>query len=348
MKALSVERLLVRGRRVHSRFVSGALILLYHRVAEPETRPGGAGASPDPYALCVSPQHFEEHLDLLRRNAHPMPLAALVAAARQNALPPRAVAITFDDGYLDNLLYARPLLDRYMIPATVFIATGFCGGQFWWDELVRQVLQAPQVPPVLELTVAGQCYRWQIEGTEGRRRLLRGLHAAMRALLPGQREQVLDELAQWSGLARNGTDCARALTPDEIVRLADGGLVEIGAHTVNHPPLAQLPAQAQRQEVAASKKDLEEVTGRLIASFAYPYGLCGDYSSLTTELVREAGFARACTARAGILWRGSDVYQAPRLWVRDCSGEELARRLNSWWGRDSLRPGDAAAAEGTS
>ena len=91
------------------------LVLMYHRVGEPLT---------DVHELSVSPALFGAQMEHLRRNFAPMPLLDLVAAARDGRLPPRAVAVTFDDGYLDNLTHACPILADLRIPATLFVTSG--------------------------------------------------------------------------------------------------------------------------------------------------------------------------------------------------------------------------------
>ncbi|MDE3052180.1 MAG: polysaccharide deacetylase family protein, partial [Nitrospirota bacterium] len=79
----------------------------------------------DPQLLCVTPEHFKEHVEILRNNACPMALGEMVRALRDNTLPRRAVAVTFDDGYADNLLNGKPSLERYEVPATVYVISGF-------------------------------------------------------------------------------------------------------------------------------------------------------------------------------------------------------------------------------
>src|SRR5262249_37482648 len=98
-------------RRFRDRFKPAPLILLYHRVADLPS---------DPQLLSVTPEHFKEHLEILRNNARPMALGEMVRALRDNKLPRRAVAVTFDDGYADNLLNGKPLLHQYDVPATVY------------------------------------------------------------------------------------------------------------------------------------------------------------------------------------------------------------------------------------
>ena len=102
------------ARWLRSRFGSGALILGYHRIA---------GEDWDPFSLSVAPGHFAEHLDVLRRHARPLSVGQLVRGIEHGRLPPASVAVTFDDGYADNLSRAKPLLEGYGIPATMFVTT---------------------------------------------------------------------------------------------------------------------------------------------------------------------------------------------------------------------------------
>src|SRR5262245_22040769 len=105
-----------------------ALILMYHRVAEPPM---------DPWYLSVSPRHFAEQLDVLRQHARLLRVDQLSRALRDGDVPDRSVVVTFDDGYADNLRTAKSLLELYNVPATVFLTTGYIGQdrEFWWDEL---------------------------------------------------------------------------------------------------------------------------------------------------------------------------------------------------------------------
>ncbi len=103
---------------LRNRLAPGTLILRYHRVTDLPC---------DPYEQAVTPSHFAEHLEVLRKECCPLPLQDLLQAVQQGRVPRRAVAVTLDDGYADNLHNAKPLLERYAIPATVFVATGNLG-----------------------------------------------------------------------------------------------------------------------------------------------------------------------------------------------------------------------------
>jgi peptidoglycan/xylan/chitin deacetylase (PgdA/CDA1 family) len=107
-------------------------------------------------------------------------------------------------------------------------------------------------------------------------------------------------------------------------------LADVAAHTVHHPSLAALDPACQRQEVARSKRRLEELVGRRVAAFSYPYGGPTDYSRITVDAVRAAGFDVACANVEGRVGPRSDVFQLPRMIVRDWDGYEFERRLRVW------------------
>jgi peptidoglycan/xylan/chitin deacetylase (PgdA/CDA1 family) len=245
------------------------------------------------------------------------------------------VVVTFDDGYADNLWNAKPILEKYDLPATVFVTSGHIGSdrEFWWDELDRLLLQGGTLPERLRLSLNGTSYEWEFGELahagmpQHQTPPYRSLHQLLRPLPEAERRPVLDELLAWAGAEPVGRSTYRALSPDELFRLAEGNLVEVGAHTVSHPVLSALPATAQLAEVQESKARLEEILGRPVISFAYPYGTRSDYTSETVAVVREAGFACACSNFSGVVRRRTDRFQLPRVIVRDWDGTEFARRL---------------------
>ena len=125
-------------------------ILLYHRVAHVTT---------DPQLLSVTPEHFVEHLQLLAEQREPVSLADLVCH-REERRYRQAVAVTFDDGYADNLHAAKPLLERAGVPATVFVTSGYVGGMrpFWWDELEELLLWPGDSRRALSVAVGEETY----------------------------------------------------------------------------------------------------------------------------------------------------------------------------------------------
>lgn len=324
----------------------GGLILLYHRVALTQT---------DPQLLAVSPAHFSEHLEVLRRTAVPMHLREMVRRLAEGTLPARAVAVTFDDGYLDNLLFARSLLAGWSIPATVFVTTGYLDGrrEFWWDALERIFLRPGRLPERLRLSVDGRERQWELNGSSfygpedycretswnvllperagPRQRLYAELCDLLRPLTEHARERILDELSAWSGISRKPRAAARPMTASEVAELAQGGLVEVGAHTATHPVLAVMPEDRQREEMSAAKACVEAILGRPAGAFSYPYGTRRDYTAGSVRLARESGFEAACSNFRGVVRADVDPLQLPRVIVRDWDGDEFARRIEEEW-----------------
>jgi peptidoglycan/xylan/chitin deacetylase (PgdA/CDA1 family) len=128
MRVPGFKTLRQSARWLQSRFRNSGLILGYHRVAH---------TTHDPHMMCVAPNNFSGQLAALRQYAHPIRLQELVQGIQRGTLHPRAVSVTFDDGYADVLHQALPLLERYEIPATVFIVTGALGQVFQWDNAIH-------------------------------------------------------------------------------------------------------------------------------------------------------------------------------------------------------------------
>lgn len=287
------------------------LILLYHRVAVDRT---------DPWGLCVAPAHFEEQLRVLAQRARVMTLAALEADIRAATLAPCSVAITFDDGYADNLWTAAALLDRYALPATVFVSSRYVEEEreYWWDELDRLLLEPGALPRTIDLQIgdvrqrldfgidaihpvqaAAACARWrayELAPPTGRHAAYLLLWEQLVHVAHDERRAVLEALAVQLGRTGTRRLDRRPLRLSELMLLGRSGQVEIGAHTATHPLLPSHPADVQRREIEEGKTFLERALDRPVTSFAYPHG---GFTEETVRIVREAGFARACTARPG-------------------------------------------------
>lgn len=331
------NRLLTGLRR---RWAAKAVVLMYHRVAD---------VGEDPWDLCVAPGRFEDQLGLLAREYPVVPLSELVAALRSRTLRQGTVAITFDDGYADNLEAAAPLLQRHGLPATFFITSSLVNSAsgFWWDRLQDLLLDAAALPESLEILIAGSSSRWELR-TAATPRPLRALTAGdrrrpweaepgsrleffysvwkhLRQLEPEQREQALEQIEQWRGTGPAEQTAHRVLTTEEARQLAGLPGMSIGAHSATHAALSCCPLPEQRAEIERSKADLEDLVGVPVSAFAYPFG---DFGPETPGLVRDAGFDCACIADPGCIWAGTDAYRLPRLAALDWTSATLRRELD--------------------
>jgi peptidoglycan/xylan/chitin deacetylase (PgdA/CDA1 family) len=326
---------------VRGHFEVRGLILMYHRIAELDA---------DPWGLAVSPAHFAEHLTILQARRSAFTLHDFAEAIKMGQAPRRPIAVTFDDGYADNVVTAQPLLERYEIPATVFLTTGAIDGEreFWWDELERILLGPGDLPPQLELQQADYRYRGELGSVARYSAAIGSTHRQWRAwqepptlrhamyrdlwrqlyILPHTRKlALLDELLTWAGLEPLMRPTHQLVTIADVRHLSRSPLIEVGAHTVTHPALPQLPLLCQQKEIQQSKTALEELIGRSIRCFAYPHG---EHDPVTVSEVRDAGLTTACTTLARSVSRRADCLRLPRFQVLDWSGDEFHARLQAW------------------
>jgi len=343
MNMRGMDTLQRTARRVMNLFVPRAIILLYHRVTDLPL---------DPQLLCVTPQHFAEHLQVIREH-RAVQLSALGDALEPEQRGECPVIVTFDDGYADNLYNAKPLLEYANVPATVFVTAGYVGCQreFWYDDLERVLLHAGRLPETLRLSIGTRSYEWHLGSDTDckdafnnndrwnvtRKNYPTARHKAycmlceiLRPLADGARQPVLEYLSAWAGMDTNHRPTHRTLLPKELIQLAAGGLIEIGSHTVSHPVLSALSSDAQAEEISQSKVLLEEILGCAVTTFAYPFGGRLHYTEQTVAAVREAGFQWACANFAGTVRADTDRWQLPRFLVRDCDGDQFARDLEEW------------------
>ncbi|MEZ5905050.1 MAG: polysaccharide deacetylase family protein [Geminicoccaceae bacterium] len=302
-------------------FVGRGGILLYHRVAE---------LAHDPWSIAVTTAEFAAQLAVLQEHAVCLPLEAFLARRAAGTLPQNAVALTFDDGYADNLTAALPLLEAHGIPATLFVLSGFVGSnrETWWDRLQQAVLDTRDLPGELEIGIGGRKLTWKrpVDVTDaGMRRALHGqLHAAFAAVDTPAHEAAFAELMRkltWQPQVRRSH---RPLTHDELRELAASPLISIGAHTRSHPHLARLPPGRQQAELAGGKADLEALLDRPIDMLAYPHGSC---DATTARLAREAGYRWGFNSVASIVPHRVDPLRIPRINVEGMNAESFERLL---------------------
>ncbi len=313
------------------------LILAYHRVI---------ALTQDPQLLAVTPENFKEQLDVLNREFIPTTLPAISDLKRQTV---PLVALTFDDGYADNFRFAKPLLETANVPATFFVASGFVDGvqEFYWDELGQLLLKPTTGQGRMTVKLPSKTLEWNLDGwndsydalgwnvTHSSRPSARHeAYVTLCSLLKLQpdvvRQSVLNQVAEFVGVARHVREQYRCMKPQEISILGQSSLFEIGAHTVTHPSVPTLSPVEMEKELLESKLQLEKVTGREVASFAFPYGERSDFNSAAVNAVRKAGFKQSCINCPGLLVRRTSRMMLPRFIVRNWNGEEFLRHLHTW------------------
>jgi len=286
----------------------GLAILRYHAICGPE---GHAYAEP---LICVSPFAFEAHVAYLTSRYRVLPLPEAVRVLREGrSLPANAVAITFDDGYADNLAAAR-VLHRHGATATFYITAGCLqGGAPFWPSEIRQLVPRLQAPEV-RLKSAGTDVVIPCATDGEKRAAMRTLARLFKSHTIPVREALREELRAAAG---GGTVPSFMLTWDELAEMHRLGMT-IGAHTVTHPNLPNAgPADAWR-EISGSRQRLERELGATVTMFSYPNGGAERYRTDEVErLVREARFEAATTSWNGFAGPASNLFALERVQVAE-------------------------------
>jgi peptidoglycan/xylan/chitin deacetylase (PgdA/CDA1 family) len=297
------------------------LVLLYHRVTT---------LSSDPEMLAVTPDNFRAQIRFLKEN---FPIVRFEEDWANVRKP--AIAITFDDGYADNALEALPILEEAGAPATFFVSTGTIGTsrEFWWHELERIILETQSLPATFSLDDISSGKTWPTGTGRHRQEFYHEIVRLMTDTDILRRDDWLGQLRTWAESKENPADINRAMSIGELKLLAASRWVTIGAHTVSHCRLSSLPPEAQRDEITASKRQLENWLERDITTFSYPFGRRSDYTRQSAALCQEAGFSRVAANFPGQAHRWTDPYQIPRHLIRNWPVEVFAEKLREFWTR---------------
>lgn len=298
-------------------------ILMYHRVCDAHP------AHPDPHRLSVSPAEFRAHIQYLAGHHTVLSLADLAFAHLAGALPDDAAAVTLDDGTIDGLRYAAPILVAEGIPATYFVMTDRLHEKHepWWQVLARVFLTDRPLPDSILLTAFEGRDDLELPTNTQAERLAAyaRIHRVLMYAALELRLTAMSYIEHWSGHDMLARESDRVLLEHEIRELSAMPGQSIGAHTVYHLRLPLQPPSRQDQEIGESKRELESVLDTEVTLFSYPFGARDDY---TIGAVERAGFVAAVSTEASAVSRRASVFDLPRLDVK-AEGVDGLRRLIS-------------------
>jgi peptidoglycan/xylan/chitin deacetylase (PgdA/CDA1 family) len=264
-------------------------ILTYHRVNDDD----------DPFFPATPTTVFDSQMRHVAAAYTVLPVEELVDCAERGRLPRHALAITFDDGYRDNLTHAAPIIARYALRPTIFVATSFVGSRRrpWFDEVALAFKSTSAISATMPWgrTVA-------LRDREDRLKALDEAWKRLKAIGESEFDAAFDRLLRALEPYRPPADEDAdngMLNWNEVKALAAVGFT-VGAHTVTHPTLSRVSAARARREIEDSREAIRVATGTAPRAFAYPNGRPADYTDEVVRLVRQAGFACAVTARFGV------------------------------------------------
>jgi peptidoglycan/xylan/chitin deacetylase (PgdA/CDA1 family) len=297
------------------------LALMYHRVL-PRSHPA---TESEQSGMWVTPETLRMHASVVKEFFEPVFLDDWLDSARRGeALPARAVAFTFDDGWRDNFDFAYPILTDFRIPATVFLVTGHVGGQylFWPSRLARLLRdhwngsrQVQLTEPIAGLVAA--------QGMAGDAAV--ATDAVIQRCKAYPDDQIEALVAESERRSPPGRVEERALLNEaEIRAMRDSSVVRFGSHTRTHARLSvALPAERVRAEIVSSRAEVEAITERPAPLFCYPNGEVG---SEALAVVRDI-YSGAVTTVPGWNGRSTDRHLLRRVGMHESVADSRSALL---------------------
>lgn len=311
-------------KRFHHWLYGNCAVLLYHRVSNYST---------DPQMLCVSPQNFNSHIDLLNQKYNLISIDELLKYFQSGKkIPRKSIAITFDDGYADNYLEALPILEKHNTQALFYIATGTLNTnkEFWWDAVERIILISNEKTNLETFQLRNKTYSLNTKNKTEKHILYESLLPEFRLMNPIEREEKINELS-FIFNATKDRESHRALTFDELKLMSKSSSAIIGAHTHMHPSLAALDSKNQFHEIITSKNILEELLNKDIIHFSYPFGGSSNFNEETVNICKKLNFQMVAANFPAMSNKYSNKFYFPRFLVRDWDSIEFENKLNQFF-----------------
>lgn len=264
---------------------------------------------------------FDWMMRFVSRNFNVLSFGAAIALLNSGKLPAAAACITFDDGYQDNFSVAMPILQRYGLTATFFIASGFLdGGRMWNDDIIEAIRASSS--KVVDWSAFG-LGQYDFSTHHGRLLSIDAVLSKLKYFPHAERETIAREIACRSGVQNKSN---LMMTSNEVRSLRAAGM-EIGAHTHSHPILSGLSEHEAESDVAKGKSVLEAILGEQVTSFAYPNGNTQrDLGVRDAEIVKRLGFVGAATTDWGTATVRTDPFMIPRFTPWDRTSSRFAMR----------------------
>ncbi len=315
---------------------------MYHRIAEVKT---------DPWQLSVTPEHFEQHLSLFSKKFKVLPLRELITQLSTQSIASNSLCLTFDDGYIDNFYFAKPLLEKYGCPATFFIPSQNIIRQemFWWDVLEDILLNTDHLPNHFSQTINGyeinvnlndeillteqiskkqNAWTWPDTPPTQRCALYLQVWEQLKPLQDADIETELTKIKTWAKVKDVSKPESLPMTIEQVQSMSSNPLFQIGMHTASHPALSFHSYELQHKEILENKNILYNKCNHFTNSIAYPYG---SYNDVTLNIVRELKLTAAFSTKAIAVSNESDIMNLGRFQVYNCDSDTLEKKLLSWF-----------------
>lgn len=291
----------------------GLVVLMLHRVRDEH----------DPYPLSMSSGSLLQLVDWLRSRDALVSLDEGLLALAEPRAEHTAYALTFDDGYRDNLRVTQGALAG--VPAVVYLATGHVGGEPIWAYQLTHAIAA-RTCHHLDMADLGLGH-FDLADPIDQQRAYSLLPPRLKQLSQEELEQCIQRIEQQLQPDATPDDCREMLSWHDVRTLAANG-ISIGGHTRSHLLLSQADEATARDEIHDSHAHIRRELGVAPRHFAYPNGTPEDFGERDARLVREAGFVSAATTVEGVNRFGTDPYRLRRYNVHEARYRGPSGRLS--------------------
>lgn len=272
-------------------------VLLYHGVYSDDLDLGLRNSS----SKHIPKSRFEKEMRTLRDMRPVVTMADIAAAHRgKRSLPDGAVAVTFDDGYHNLYNEAWPILAKYEIPTTIYLATGFIGtgASIWTDRLESAILLTSK--PCVAVETRDERRTYDLETSESRIAALGNIKALCKRVPNFAKDRILASICeQLDAPTVEDHPIYRFMDWAHVKEMNESPLIHFGAHTVNHVSLVKVEQDEMRAEIDESLAAVSENLGEPCRHFSYPEGQANDFNTAVVAHLRDCGLDYAPSAIEG-------------------------------------------------
>ena len=219
------------------------------------------------------------------------------------------VNITFDDGYKDNLTYALPILEKYKVPASIYITTRFLekNVSMWWYEIKKIINNKKN----LNFTYGNKNYNFKLETKKQKLLAFNIIKKLFTELKFENQVDLLEEISEKNKRENYSKICLNA---DEVVSLNKNSLITLGSHSHTHLNMKVLDEKEIINEVLKSSKIFENLTNKKVKHFAYPFGMKEHASLREYNIIKNLEFNSAVTGQV-LPIKSYNLFSLPRIYV---------------------------------
>ena len=300
---------------------------MFHRVCPSSSKPrikGNAG-------LEVTPDYLEKTILFLRKNNYEIVSLDRAAQILNGDQVKKKIAVfTFDDGYVDNYLYAYPILKKHAVPFTIYVTTHLPDGEaiLWWYLLEDLILKENRI----DFELNDQRYQYSCASSREKDWVYNEIHKLILDGPSSQLNQRIRQVFENYDISFLEKTSQLSLTWQQIREMSEDPLVDIGAHTIHHEALSRLSEAAVQKEMESSRDIIESKIGQQVEHFSYPFGTKNEAGEREFRIAKKCGFKTSTTTRISNIFpeHKNLLQQLPRIPINQKRDHGNIDYLNLW------------------